>query len=82
MQKEKTFTFPHKEEGKPETQITVRESELTNPQKEQLLLELVAKWDSTPAQLQHAFVEMLTNVIKEVKREGNKAPSIITLHKP
>lgn len=82
MAEEKTFTFQEKEEGKQERTITVRESELTNPQKEKLLLELVHKWDSTPAQCQHAFVEMLTEVIKEVKKKSNKASSIIKLHKP
>jgi len=82
MIKEKTYTFPHKEEGKKETFIEVPESKLTKPQKEQLLMELVNKWDTTPAECQHHFVEMLTAVIKEVKQEkGNEAPSIISLHK-
>lgn len=67
---EKTYTFTHSTgPGKTET-ITVKESDLTQQQKDLLLGELLRRWEDSPEIVKAEFMFKLTEVVQDRLSEG------------
>lgn len=76
MEKEKEYTFSqHLMGGEPPYIITVKESELTKPQKDLLLGEVIHLFNNLPDELKDKFLNNAFNVIKDNIRD-NPSPQI------
>ena len=68
----KTYTFTKSKGGGIEETYTLKESELTQKEKDLLLGELLKVWDNSPIDTQISFMQMMCDAVKDKNTERFK----------